>query len=147
MNIAALRKCSLLSWWSHLLKFPSSKQYILFSSDLGPVTSDPPRAKWENSPDDERWRKSAAVCILRVWTQLQHKAQPALLQDKHLEVLKLLMTPAESLSSQSQPCFTGALCQSESRPAQTGGPVRVSEKERVEKKRTEQRKEKFWLLE
>lgn len=54
----------------------------------------------------------------------------SLLQDKHLEVLKLLMTAAESRSSQSRPRFLDALCQSGSWPGQTGGPVRGLDTER-----------------
>lgn len=70
--------------------------------------------------------------------------QPAV--DKHLEALKVLMTPAETQSRQSQPHFLDAVCQSGSWPEQTGGPVRVIGKKRgleTERKKTEQRKEKF----
>lgn len=59
------------------------------------------------------------------------QSSASLLQDKHLEVLKLLMTPAETQSRQSQPHFLDAVCQSGSWPEQTGGPVRVIGKKRV----------------
>lgn len=66
-----------------------------------------------------------------------------LLQDAHLEVLKLLMTPAETSSSQSQPHFLEVLYQSAGCSEKMGGPVRVLQNESVERKKTKQRLEKF----
>lgn len=108
-----------------------------------PLTSDlkhkPHQQATESVENLLRW---AFACL---------NAAPALQQHKHLEVLKRLMTPAESHGSQSRPRFMCALGQSERWPAETGGPVGAPQKERrrEEEKWTEQREEEeesqtFW---
>lgn len=93
--------------------------------------------------------ENVLCCVSACLNAAPAQSSASLLQDKHLEVLKLLMTPAESHCSQSQPHFLDALCQSGSWAEHTGGPVRVLETERElgkERKKTEKR-ENFGIAE
>ena len=110
----------------HCAQLLLSSTFSDLSLTPSPVNSSRRQGTRQMMSHEEILLRRASACL----NAAPALSSASLLQDKHLEVLKLLMTAAESRSSQSRPRFLDALCQSGSWPGQTGGPVRGLDTER-----------------
>lgn len=106
---------------------------LLLSSTFSDLSLTPSPVNSSRRQETRQMMSHEEILLRRASACLNAAPAPSsasLLQDEHLEVLKLLMTAAESRSGQSRPHFLDAVCQSGSWPEQTGGPVRVLDTER-----------------